>query len=64
MLDYAYQDGYDNGYRKGYADGMDHLQEMMTQNILDEAAVIKIDRRLDGSEIVRQIQEKLNENNN
>ncbi len=56
---YAYQEGYDNGYRKGYADGMEHLQEMMTQNILDEAAVIKIDRQLDQSEIVRQIQEKM-----
>jgi len=38
---------------------MEHLQEMMMQNILDEAEVIKIDRRIDGSEIVRQIQEKM-----
>ena len=59
MLDYAYQEGYDNGYRKGYADGMEHLQEMMTRNMLDEAAVIKTDSRLDRSEIVRQIQEKM-----
>lgn len=56
---YAWQEGYDEGYRKGYADGMKHLQEMMMQNILDEAAVIKIDGRLDRSEIVRQIQEKM-----
>ena len=56
---YAWQEGYDNGYRKGYSDGMEHLQEMMTQNILDEAAVIKIDKQLDGSELVRQIQEKM-----
>ena len=56
MLDYAYQEGYSDGYRKGYADGMEHLQEMMTQNILDEAVAIKIDSRSD-SEIVRQISE-------
>lgn len=56
---YVWQEGYDEGYRKGYSDGMTHLQEKIAHNLLEEAAEIKIDRRLDKSELVRQIQEKM-----
>lgn len=57
-MNYAWQEGYDEGYRKGYSDGMAHLQEKIVHNLLEEAK-IKIDRQLDRSELVRQIQEKM-----
>ena len=56
---YAWQEGYDEGFKKGYSDGMDYLQEMIVRGLLEEAEEVKIDRQLDRSELVRQIQEKM-----